>query len=231
VKDILKKGKIRTRAGQKPKSDIGAEATAVFQMAKEVMEFDETTVIKEVGAREAQLLDPSLVLTPEERQKLEDEISILETFGNSSDWTAAEAKAAYDTLEEVYSKGYLERKLRADVIKQEVERLRTLLKDSTGITDIEAALIKAQNADRLFSRLTMGLLDFNQFVYLIFGENSEFTRELLRKDRLSDNAKVDLDMVTEANVEAFFTTLAGGQLEGQKLRYQLARAQMRKRAH
>ena len=222
VKDILKKGKIRNRAGLKPRSDIGAEATAVFLKAKEYMQMPEAVVMKAIGERDAQLNDTQIVLTPEERQTLEEEISLLETFGNVADWTAAQAKAAYDTLELTYTVGFLDRSIRRKLIEQEVDRLRNLFKDSTGILDIEAAIIEAKNKDSFWKRRTMDLLDFNQFIYLIAGENSEFTRELLRMDRQSDNAKVDLDMATESAVEAFFTNLAGGQLAGQKLRYDLA---------
>ncbi len=223
VKDVLKKGKIRAKAGEKPRSEIGAEATAVFQLAKQAMDMSEVEIVAAVGEREAQLNDPNLNLTPEERHKLEDEVSTLETFGTAKDWSAAQAKAAYDTLVEVYAKGYLDRKLRRDEITAKVDRLRELFKQSTGITDVDQAQIEATNKDSWFRRFFLNLTDFNQFIYTLAGENSEFTREILNMDRESDNAKVDLNMALEDAVEGFFTQLGGGSaIKGQKIRYNLA---------
>ena len=222
VKDVLKKGKIRAKAGEKPRSEIGAEATAVFQLAKQAMDLKEVEVLKAIGEREAQLNDPNLNLTIDQRQALQDEINTLDTFGTSKDWSASQAKAAYDTLVSVYETGYMDRLVRRNAINAEVDRLRELFKQGTGITDLERARINAAQGDSVFRRAVLEIGSFNEVIYSLVGEDSEFARELLRMERESDNARADLDEANETAVGAFFTALAGSELKGQKLRFKLA---------
>lgn len=222
VKDVLKKGKVRAKAGEKPRSEIGAEATAVFQLAKQAMDMSEVEVLKAIGEREAQLNDPNLNLTIDQRQSLQDEINTLDTFGTAKDWSASQAKAAYDTLVSVYETGYMDRLVRRNAINAEVNRLRELFKQGTGITDLERARITAAQGDSVFRRAVLEIGSFNEVIYSLVGEDSEFARELLRMERESDNARADLDDANETAVNAFFTALAGNELKGQQLRFKLA---------
>ncbi|WP_276404634.1 hypothetical protein, partial [Lactococcus petauri] len=95
-------------------------------------------------------------------------------------------------------------------------------KQGTGITDLERARINAAQGDSVFRRAVLEIGSFNEVIYSLVGEDSEFARELLRMERESDNARADLDEANETAVGAVFTAMAGSELKGQKLRSKLA---------
>lgn len=224
VKALIKRGKPNLSAGEKPSSDIGAEASALFQVAADAIKMNEVQTLKAIADREAELLDPNNKPTPERENQLRMEIDIINLAGDLKNADAAESKALLDTLQGIYDGGYLIRLDKLNRDKAKIDRLKDLFKTSTGLAtprEVEAAQAKMRargKAEAWWDTVLLELGSFNDLIYKLAGENSEFAKELLKMERQADNMVHDLNDAMEKDVSDFFTRLGGSEIAGQQLR-------------
>ena len=224
VKALIKRGKPNMKAGEKPSSDIGAEASALFQVAADAIKMDEVQTLRAIADREAEILDPNNKPTPERENQLRMEIDIINLAGDLKNADAAQSKALLDTLQNIYDGGYLVWLDKLNREKAKIDRLKDLFKAGTGLTspqEVEAAMAKMRARGKGQTWVDTALLElgsFNDLIYRLAGENSEFAKELLKMERQSDNMVHDLNDAMEKDVGDFFTRLAGSEIAGQQLR-------------
>jgi hypothetical protein len=224
IKALIKRGKPNLKAGEAPSSNIGAEASNLFGVAAEAIKMNEVQTLKAISDRETEILDPNNKPTPEREQQLRDEINIINLAGDLKNATAAESKALLDTLQEIYDGGYLIRLARENQKRAVVERLKDMFKVGTGLKtpqEVEAAMAKMRARGKVklwWDTILLELGSFNDLIYMLAGENSEFARELLNMERKSDNMVHDLNDAMEKDVGDFFTRIAGSEIKGQHLR-------------
>jgi hypothetical protein len=224
IKALIKRGKPNLKAGEAPSSNIGAEASNLFGVAAEAIKMNEVQTLKAISDRETEILDPNNKPTPEREQQLRDEINIINLAGDLKNATAAESKALLDTLQEIYDGGYLIRLARENQKRAVVERLKDMFKVGTGLKtpqEVEAAMAKMRARGKgalWWDTILLELGSFNDLIYMLAGENSEFARELLNMERKSDNMVHDLNDAMEKDVGDFFTRIAGSEIKGQHLR-------------
>jgi len=223
VKALIKRGKPNIKAGEKPSSDIGAEASNLFEVARQAIKMNEVQTLKAIADREAEILDPNNKPTPEREQQLRDEINIINLAGDLDKADAAESKALLDTLQDIYDGGYLVRLDKLNRDKAKIERLKDLFKAASGLnTPQEVGAAQARQkakgkAAAWWDTLLLELGSFNDLIRSIAGD-TEFTRELLNMERKADNMVHDLNDAMEQDVAAFFTRLGGSEIAGQQLR-------------
>ena len=224
VKALIKRGKPNMKAGEKPSSDIGAEASNLFAVAAAAIKMDEAQTLRAISDREAEILDPNNVPTPEREQQLRMEIEVINLAGDLDNADAAQSKALLDTLQNIYDGGYLVWLDKLNREKAKIDRLKELFKAGTGLTspqEVEAAMAKMRAKGKGQAWVDTALLElgsFNDLVYRLAGENSEFAKELLKMERKSDNMVHDLNDAMEKDVGDFFTRLGGSEIKGQQLR-------------
>jgi hypothetical protein len=224
VKALIKRGKPNMKAGEKPSSDIGAEASNLFAVAAQAIKMNEVETLRAISDREAEILDPNNVPTPEREQQLRMEIEVINLAGDLDNADAAQSKALLDTLQNIYDGGYLVWLDKLNREKAKIDKLKDLFKAGTGLTspqEVEAAMAKMRARGKGQAWVDTALLElgsFNDLIYRLAGENSEFAKELLKMERKSDNMVHDLNDAMEKDVGDFFTRLGGSELAGQQLR-------------
>jgi len=224
VKALIKRGKPNMKAGEKPSSDIGAEASNLFAVAAAAIKMDEVQTLAAIDSRESEILNAKNPPTPEREQQLRMEIEVINLAGDLDNADAAQSKALLDTLQNIYDGGYLVWLDKLNREKAKIDKLKDLFKAGTGLTspqEVEAAMAKMRARGKGQAWIDTVLLElgsFNDLIYRLAGENSEFAKELLKMERKSDNMVHDLNDAMEKDVGDFFTRLAGSELAGQQLR-------------
>jgi hypothetical protein len=228
VKALIKRGKPNMKAGEKPSSDIGAEASNLFAVAAQAIKMNEVQTLRAISDREDEITNPDLKPTPEREQQLRDEIEIINLAGDFGKADATQSKALLDTLEELFSEGRKERQKRRElkqaILDQLKEKLKFEISEKLGIDSvqgIQAAIAQQRTKGTWAKWWDVALLEggsINTLLYKLVGDNSEVAKELLRMERESDNAYQEFNSAMEDDLTAFFTRLGGGDaVKGQLL--------------
>ncbi|NBW08661.1 MAG: hypothetical protein EBR82_11610 [Caulobacteraceae bacterium] len=216
----------RSGAGEKPKGKLGADVHTLFDTLKEATEW---------SAEKAQAMaDTELMraesgeLDPYEANHAMMTAHLLPLF---ADWQNADSTqrasavaAGLDVLNRAY-KGEQQRRL-AERQKRGFDR--TDLSDDAGVTasDDKARQDKLKSENSLPSEFESGMLNlvnFDQLLRYIFGDDSKVARELSDRQRKADNAKSDDIAAMSDEWAAFLSRLGGGEMQGQQLLFELSR--------
>ena len=228
VKALIKRGKPNMKAGEKPSSDIGAEASNLFAVAAQAIKMSRAEADAAIAAREAELDNTDAAPTQDREQQLRDEIEMLRLAGDFKNADAAQSKALLDSLEELFTEGHAERMARRDKKKAEITRLKDMLKSEVStklgidsVQGLQAAIAQQRTKGTASTWWDVGLLEggsINTLLYKLVGDNSDFAKELLRMEREADNAYQDLNDAMEKDITAFFTRIGNGDaVQGQRI--------------
>jgi hypothetical protein len=228
VKALIKRGKPRMKAGEKPSSDIGAEASNLFAMAAAAIKMNEVETLRAISDREDEIDNPDLKPTLEREQQLRDEIEIINLAGDFSKADAAQSKALLDTLQNIYDGGYLVRLDKLNRDKAKIERLKDMIKSEVmgklgidSVQGLQAAIAQQRTKGTASTWWDVAILEggsFNTLLYKLVGENSEVAKELLNMERKADNDYQDLNDAMEQDITAFFTRIGNGDaVQGQRI--------------
>lgn len=235
IKKIIARGVPDRKAGKKPDSDVSAEVSGMFELAKKASKWGDAQTVAEIGSREAQLEDDNLDLPPEVQEQLAGEISLIDLIGNMADADSSRLDAILSTLEAMFEEGYMERLLYNKEFDARAKRLTDLFREETGIRDdkeLEAALAiqtgKAKGLVSILRSLGHNFSSFNDFLYALAqgSQDSKFAREIIRLEMTGDNLLIDLNQKLDDGIAEFFSSLAGGRYAGVKLVHKLRTRQV-----
>jgi hypothetical protein len=220
VKALIKRGKPNMKAGEKPSSDIGAEASNLFAVAAQAIKMSREEVDAAIAVREAEIDNTDKAPTPDREQQLRDEVEMLRLAGDFKNADAAQSKALLDSLEDLFTEGREQRQQKRDRDKAKIERLKDMLKMEVStrlgidsVQGLQAAIAQQRTKGTLSTWWDVGLLEggsINTLLYKLVGDKSEVGKELLNMERKADNDYQDLNDAMEQDITAFFTRIGNG---------------------
>jgi hypothetical protein len=216
----------RSGAGEKPKGKLGATVHELFDTLKEATEWsaEKAQAMADTELMRAESGD----LNPYETNHAMMTAHLLPLF---ADWKNADSTqrasavaAGLDVLNRAY-KGEQQRRL-AERQKRGYDR--TDLSDDAEVTasDDKARQNKLKSENSLPSEFESGMLNlvnFDQLLRYIFGDDSKVARELSDQQRKADNAKSDDVAALSDEWATFLSRLGGGEMQGQQLLFDLSR--------
>lgn len=225
IKKLLKRGAPTRAAGKKPVSQLTAEASNLFEVAKLARKWSQEQVYEEVGKRESRL-DKDENLTPAEEERLRKEVQIIELVGDMGNANSSRLEAILTTLESLFDEGFAERLAYTQKFDERVAKLADLFRAETGITDLGEAFNKQKaniNSIRsTFAAIGRNMGSFNDLMYALSQmPDSKFAREIVNEQRKADNLRIDLDDQLDKELEEFLSELAGGGYDAVKLVHKL----------
>jgi hypothetical protein len=219
-----KKGK----AGEKPKG-IDADLQRLFAELKKARTMNGDEVSAHLAKLDFELANTDM--TPEQEAANKQEAALVTLVG---DWKNADSNrraAAVDALRETYARGYALYVAR-EIAKREARKQgRAEAIVSTGktgdINERKKRYLKDAGLGGKFRSALFNLVGWDQFLGLVFGNESSVANKFSDAQRRADNQKEDsIQRKTDA-IEDLFTRLAGGsRLEGEKLRFAMSQPSM-----
>lgn len=214
--------------GEKPKG-IGADIQDLFTVVRDSLDMNATQVAAKIAGLDSMIASGELSAEQEARAQIEAALVAL-----TGDWKNADSDRRRTALTEatrIWSGAYAAHTQKVIRQREEREIARAepiIATDKDG--DMPGRTSKAISDSGLkgtWKDYILNLLNFDQVVGVLFGENSEFSNTIIDKQRLAENAKEDGSQTKMQALEDFFSGLAGGNLlAGERLRYQLTQPSM-----
>ena len=218
----------KAKPGEKPKG-IGGDIQDLFAVVRDSVDMSATDVLAHIAGLDAKIASGELTAEQEARSQVEAALVAL-----TGDWKNADSDRRRTALTEatrIWSGAYAThtQKLIRQREEREIARAEAII--ATGKDgDMPGRTSKAISDSGLkgtWKDYILNLLNFDQVVGVLFGENSEFSNTIIDKQRLAENAKEDGSQAKMQALEDFFSGLAGGDLlAGERLRYQLTQPSM-----
>jgi hypothetical protein len=214
--------------GEKPKG-IGGDIQDLFAVVRDSVDMNATQVAAHIAGLDSMIASGELTAEQEARAQIEAALVAL-----TGDWKNADSDRRRTALTEatrIWSGAYAAhtQKMIRQREEREIARAESII--ATGKDgDMPGRASKAISDSGLkgtWKDYILNLLNFDQVVGVLFGENSEFSNTIIDKQRLAENAKEDGSQTKMQGLEDFFSGLAGGNLlAGERLRYQLTQPSM-----
>lgn len=225
INDLFKTGLPRRTSGEAPKSNVDAETSSLFELAKAASKWDEAMILKEVGWREKVLNDTTNPPTMEVADRLTQEIDIIELVGALSTADASRLAAVHFSLNYMLIHGRTERENYLNAQRARIKQFTDDFIAATNVTDVHQAQAEQDKRKGTISdtlrNVMLNIGSFNDLIYYIAGE-SDVAKRILDLDRKTDQDYEELNETTEQSIVDLFTTMVGGsELAGHKLQYEL----------
>lgn len=216
----------RSGAGEKPKGKLGADVHSLFDTLKEATEWTAEEAQAWADGQWQRLENGELNPYEENHAMLAAQMVTL-----FADWANADStqRAAAVTMGlDVLNRAYKAEQQR--IIAQRTKRGydRADLSDDAGVAaeDDKArqeALKRENSLPAKWESGVLNLINFDQLMRYVFGEDSKVAREITDRQRKADNAKSDgINNLTE-DWDTFISRLAGGTAQGQQMVFDMSR--------
>jgi hypothetical protein len=210
------------KAGEKPKGKLDPDAQEIADKAERAMELSADQTNAEIAAINV-LLDADNI-SAEEEAKLETMRELVQLLGDWKNADSARRESAFLALNDVLSEGWAKWKLKQLLKREQREEMRKMLKSATGKKGVasERDKMKLESAKVLgkAARWVLNLSSFGEVMKAVFGEKA--ARQFIDNERNASNQYEDAIQEFSERIDEFFTTLAGGVLKGERLRFDLA---------
>lgn len=222
---LLKQAKpVKGKPGEKPKGKAGADVHALFAVLGKARGWSAETAESHAVGIEAEIAKGEM--TPEREAHATLEANLVRMVGNWKEADAARRAAAVENATSIFEAGYAKYKLQKLFEKEDRQISRKALITDTGKIGSRAQREKRMLEDnKLKGRwkdVALGLLNFEQAIGFVFGENSAQGRRLVDMERAAAYQKEDGIQAREQAVEDLFTKLAGGRYKGEQMRWDMA---------
>ena len=214
--------------GEKPKG-IGGDIQDLFAVVRDSVDMSATDVAAHIAGLDAKIASGELTAEQEARAQVEAALVAL-----TGDWKNADADRRRTALMEatrIWSGAYAAHAQKVIQQREEREIARAEAIVATGkageLAGRKSKAIADSGLKGSWKDYILNLLNFDQVVGVLFGENSKISNTIIDKQRRAENAKEDGSQAKMQELEDFFTGLAGGKvLDGERLRYRLTRPSM-----
>ena len=218
----------KAKPGEKPKG-IGGDIQDLFAVVRDSVDMSATDVAAHIAGLDSKIASGELTAEQEARAQIEAALVAL-----TGDWKNANADRRRTALMEasrIWNGAYAQHAQKVIRQREERELARFDAIAATGKAgDLAGRKSKAISDSGLkgtWKDYILNLLNFDQVVGVLFGENTEVANTIIDKQRRAENAKEDGSQAKMQELEDFFTGLAGGNLlDGERLRYRLTQPSM-----
>jgi len=218
----------KAKPGEKPKG-IGGDIQDLFAVVRDSVDMSATDVAAHIAGLDSKIASGELTGEQEARAQIEAALVAL-----TGDWKNANADRRRTALMEasrIWNGAYAQHAQKVIRQSEERELARFDAIAATGKAgDLAGRKSKAISDSGLkgtWKDYILNLLNFDQVVGVLFGENTEVANTIIDKQRRAENAKEDGSQAKMQELEDFFTGLAGGNLlDGERLRYRLTQPSM-----
>lgn len=229
VEKTFDKYRPEKKSGEKPKGKLDPDVQQLIDAAEAAMDLDETALSGELARIEALLADPDV--TPEQEVQLDRQRSLVELFGDWKNADAARMSAALDALKATASEGWAKWKIKQLLKREEREEIRGKLRLDTGKSGVAGERDKMlQQSAGIIGKgrdTFLNLSSFSEVLRFVFGQKSKAATALIDSERVASNQYEDAIQEMAERVQDHFTTLAGGVLKGEQMRYDMSRPKIK----
>ena len=223
LKKLFKREKVtKNVAGKKPGGKAGADIHDIFAILRQAEKWSQDEVDAHVNGR----LDAAdNAETIEAEAKMRMEANLVGLVGNWKNASASRKIQAVVEATRAFEAGYATYKLKKLMEREDREIMRKELKRATGKAghgaERDAKMLKEQGMKAGGKNFLLDLLSFEDLLGYIFGRNSAIVKKFVDLERKASQKKADFIQARAEGLEALFNKLAGGKLQGEKLRYKL----------
>jgi len=214
----------RNQPGQKPKGKFGYEVHDLFRTLEDATEWTEERALGHVAGLWAEINGGELSPEAEAHKQLEAELVPL--FANWANADAGRMANAVNIGNDVLTRAYRVERDRIMRLRNQREMGRFDLVQAAGADgDLPARQAQQMRDNSLpgtWRAWMLNLFNFDQVVSYVFGENTRGVPELVNRQRAADNAKTDGIIEKTTRWADFISKLAGGNLAGQKLVFDMS---------
>ena len=222
VDKLFDKYRPERKAGEKPKGKLDPDAQEIADKAESAMGITADEVNAEIDKINTLLNADNI--SAETETKLEAMRELVQLLGDWKNANSARRESAFLALNDVLSEGWAKWKLKQLLKREQREEMRKALKSATGKKGVasERDKMKLESAKVLgkASRWVLNLSSFGEVMKAVFGEKA--ARQFIDNERNASNQYEDAIQLFSERIDEFFTTLAGGVLKGERLRFDLA---------
>lgn len=229
LKKILDRSRpAKDEAGKRKQGKLGADVHSLFDTVREALDWTGEKAQARVEELQAEI-DKGELSPEDEAHKLQ-EIGLIHLV---YDWNNADAErksVAIKNLQSTLERGYLEFQTAKAQERERRDAITKTLISSTGKSGDGTERDEQQIKDlgfvgkpKAFLRdLFRGFTSFDQALRWSFGDKSKDAIRLSDMERKAANLKSDLNNDTFDGLETLFSQLAGGQLKGAKLQWEMS---------
>jgi hypothetical protein len=216
----------KDEAGKKPRGKIGADVHELFAAVRNAMTMTGAEVEAEALALES--LAASGDYTAAQESHLTLEANMIRLAGDWGKADAARREAALIEATSIFNAGYMAHKIQTLQKREKRQKVRDALQTATGKAGTreerrgKQQKDEASKAGRALTTL-FSLMSFEQVVERAFGPDTQEARDLVDWERHAAHAKADAVQNKLDQLDDLFTTLAGGKLKGEELRFAMSR--------
>lgn len=218
----------KAKPGEKPKG-IGGDIQDLFAVVRDSVDMSATDVAAHIAGLDSKIASGELTAEQEARAMVEAALVAL-----TGDWKNADADRRRTALMEasrIWNGAYAQHAQKVIRQREERELARFDAIAATGkagdLAGRKSKAIADSGLKGSWKDYILNLLNFDQVVGVLFGENTEVANTIIDKQRQAENAKEDGSQAKMQELEDFFTGLAGGNLlDGERLRYRLTQPSM-----
>lgn len=226
MKKLLKRAEPKQgEAGKGKRGKVGANVHTLFDELKDVMQMKAQEVEARASSYE-ELLNAKEPLSDADQNHYQLLSSLTPLFGDWKNADASRMESAVRNGLEVYNHGYLNELERTAAKREERQRVRKELSNDTGkagsAIERDQKKIEDKAIRSLPKKVQFDLLSFGQVLKSAFGINSAEAQKYEDAERSAYNTKQDALNDHFDQFSNLFTQLAGGELEGEKLRWRLS---------
>jgi len=222
VDKLFDKYRPERKAGEKPKGKLDPDAQEIADKAESAMGMTADEVNAEIDKINTLLNADNI--SAETETKLEAMRELVQLLGDWKNANSARRESAFLALNDVLSEGWAKWKMKQLLKREQREEMRKILKSATGKKGVasERDKMKLESAKVLgkASRWVLNLSSFGEVMKAVFGEKA--ARQFIDNERNASNQYEDAIQLFSERIDEFFTTLAGGVLKGERLRFDLA---------
>ena len=216
----------RSGAGEKPKGKLGVTVHELFDTLKEATEWSAEKAQAWADGQWARI--EAGELNPYEQSHAMLAAQVLPLFADWANADSTQRAAAVTMGKDILDRAYKGEQQR--IIAQRTKRGydRTDLSKDAGVSaeDDKARQNAVKRENSLPSKweaAMLNLLNFDQVLRYVFGNDSTIARQISDRQRKADNAKSDDVAALSDDWATFLSKLGGGEMQGQQLLFDLSR--------
>lgn len=222
---LLERAKpVKGKAGEKPQGKAGSDVHALFDTLRQAKTWSAEETESKATALDLEIAKGEM--TPEQEAHAILEAGLIRLVGNWKDADSATRAAAVENATRVFESGYAKFKL-AKLLQQEDRAIaRKDLKADTGkvgsLPERKAKEVSDNGLGGRWKDNFLGLLSFEQVLGFVFGDDSSNARKLADMERQASSKKDDAVQAAVDGLDRLFTSLAGSQYQGERMRWEMA---------
>lgn len=229
---VLESYRPKREAGKKPKGKVGAEAQQILDISEAAMTLDAAQIAAKVAEFDNLATNPDT--TPEDAIKYGRIRDMLPLLGDIKNADSARLVSAIAAVKLVGSEGWARWKFQQLQIQENRKIARAALVQDTGKTGVRAERVAAEAAAASIvgkSRsMLLNLSSFTEVLNYEFGKDSTTGKDIAQRERAASNQREDTIETISREINDLFTELAGGELKGERLRFNMAQRSIETKA-